>query len=261
MNHVGTDHSGPCFFSTALTMACRAPRAAMMLALFLLTGVSPAMHTDLRAQSARRLESVNRMRYAEANARLGAPKAGEQRVVFMGNSITEAWAQHFAALFPDKPYVGRGISGETTRQMRARFADDVIALAPRVVVILAGTNDIAGNEGPVGNDVIQQNIAAMADSARARGIRVVLCAVLPVYDYPWRPGLEPAPRIVALNRWLAEYAAQHDEVFVDLHTPLADERQGLPRQYAEDGVHPNLAGYRVMSPLVEAGIQRALGAR
>ncbi|MBA3919585.1 MAG: acylhydrolase [Gemmatimonas sp.] len=228
---------------------------------FVLVSLALVATHDLGAQTSTRMSDANLSRYAAANTRLGAPKAEEQRVVFMGNSITEAWASHFATMFPDKPYVGRGISGETTRQMRARFADDVIALAPRVVVILAGTNDIAGNEGPVSNDLIQQNIAAMADSARAHGIRVVLCAVLPVYDYPWRPGLEPAPRIVALNRWLAEYAAQHNDVFVDLHTPLADERQGLPRQYAEDGVHPNLAGYRVMSPLVEAGIQRALGAR
>lgn len=252
-------------------MASCAPHAATMLACkltykltrflnrFVLVSVALVATHELGAQSSSRMNVGNLSRYAEANARLGAPKAGEQRVVFMGNSITEAWAQHFAALFPGKPYVGRGISGETTRQMRERFADDVIALMARVVVILAGTNDIAGNEGPVSNDVIQQNIAAMADSARAHGIRVVFCAVLPVYDYPWRPGLEPAPRIVALNRWLAEYAAQHNEVFVDLHTPLADERQGLPRHYAEDGVHPNVAGYRVMSPLVEAGIQRALG--
>lgn len=225
---------------------------------FVLVSLALVATHDLGAQTSTRMSDANLSRYAAANTRLGAPKAEEQRVVFMGNSITEAWASHFATMFPDKPYVGRGISGETTRQMRARFADDVIALAPRVVVILAGTNDIAGNEGPVSNEVIQQNIAAMADSARAHGIRVVLCAVLPVYDYPWRPGLKPAPRIVALNRWLAIYAAQHDAVFVDLHTPLADERQGLPKQYAEDGVHPNLAGYHVMSPLVEAGIQRAL---
>jgi lysophospholipase L1-like esterase len=225
---------------------------------FVLVSLAMLATHDLGAQTSTRMSDANLSRYAAANARLGAPKAEEQRVVFMGNSITEAWASHFATMFPGKPYVGRGISGETTRQMRERFADDVIALMPRVVVILAGTNDIAGNEGSVSNEVIQQNIAAMADSARAHGIRVVLCAVLPVYDYPWRPGLEPAPRIVALNRWLAEYAAQHDDVFVDLHTPLADERQGLPKQYAEDGVHPNLAGYQVMSPLVEAGIVKAL---
>jgi len=242
-------------------MANSASRAATTLTLLLLTGMTPVLPRDAWAQTSRPMDSANRARYADANARLGAPKDGEQRVVFMGNSITEAWAKHFATMFPGKPYVGRGISGETTRQMRARFADDVIALAPRVVVILAGTNDIAGNEGPVNNDVIQQNIAAMADSARAHGVRVVLCAVLPVYDYPWRPGLEPAPRIVALNRWLAGYAAAHGDEFVDLHTPLADERQGLPKQYAEDGVHPNVAGYQVMSPLVEAGIQRALGGR
>ncbi|MBL0938907.1 MAG: SGNH/GDSL hydrolase family protein [Gemmatimonadaceae bacterium] len=206
-------------------------------------------------------DPANRARYAEANRRLGPPAAGEARVVFMGNSITEAWAPHFAALFPDKPYVGRGISGQTTAQMLGRFADDVIALSPRAVVILGGTNDIAGNGGPVSIETTQNNLAAMADSARAHGIRVVLCAVLPVYDYPWRRGLEPAPKIVALNTWLRNYAASHDAVFVDLHTPLADERQGLPLKYAADGVHPNLDGYKVMSPLVEAGIRAALVGR
>ena len=250
-----------CRLPTAHIMASSVSRAATTLTLLLLAGMMPVLPRDAWAQTSQRMEPIKRARYAEANTRLGAPKDGEQRVVFMGNSITEAWAPHFATMFPGKPYVGRGISGETTRQMRARFTDDVIALAPRVVVILAGTNDIAGNEGPVSNDLIQQNIAAMADSARAHGIRVVLCAVLPVYDYPWRPGLEPAPRIVALNRWLASYAAAHGDEFVDLHTPLADERQGLPKHFADDGVHPNVAGYQVMSPLVEAGIQRALKTR
>src|SRR6188472_941703 len=148
-------------------------------------------------------------RYAKANAELPAPAAGEQRVVFMGNSITQAWAPSFPTMFPGKPYVDRGISGQTTPQMLVRFRQDVIALKPRVVVILAGTNDIAGNTGPSTLEMIEDNIASMSELAQANGIRVVLCSVLPVFDYPWKPGLEPAPKIVALNTWIRTYAKSH----------------------------------------------------
>jgi lysophospholipase L1-like esterase len=200
-------------------------------------------------------------RYRAANAELAPPAPGENRVVFMGNSITEGWNRYFPAMFPGKPYVNRGISGQTTPQMLVRFRQDVVALQPRLVVILAGTNDIAGNTGPATLEMIQHNFASMAEIARANGIRVVLSSTLPVYDYPWRPGLEPAPKIIDLNRWLRDYAAQHDGVFyLDYHSAMADQRQGLPRELAADGVHPTEAGYRIMADLVERAIDEALRA-
>jgi lysophospholipase L1-like esterase len=200
-------------------------------------------------------------RYREANARLGPPRPGEQRVVFYGNSITDVWARYFDAMFPNKPYVGRGISGQTTPQMLVRFRQDVIALAPAVVVILAGTNDIAGNTGPSTQAMIEDNLISMVELAKANGVRVVLASVLPAYDYPWRPGLEPAGKIVALNAWMRDYASQHDVVYLDYHSAMADERQGLRRELSEDGVHPNEAGYRLMAPLAERAIGEALRRR
>lgn len=200
-------------------------------------------------------------RYRNANAALGAPAAGERRVVFYGNSITDAWARHFAAMFPGKPYVGRGISGQTTPQMLVRFRQDVVALKPAAVVILAGTNDIAGNTGPSSLEMIQDNLASMVKLAQANGIRVVLSSVLPVLDYPWNRGLEPAPKIVALNSWMKSYAAAHGVVYLDYHTAMADERQGLRAELSADGVHPNEAGYRVMAPLAKRAIEAALSRR
>lgn len=200
-------------------------------------------------------------RYRADNAALKPPAAGENRVVFMGNSITEGWAKHFSTMFPNKPYIGRGISAQTTPQMLVRFRQDVIALKPRVVVLLAGTNDIAGNTGPSTLGMIEDNIASMEELARANGIAVVLCSVLPVHDYPWKKGLAPAPKIVALNRWIKQYAETHGAVYVDYHSAMADERQGLKRALSADGVHPNEAGYRVMAPLVEKGITEALRRR
>jgi lysophospholipase L1-like esterase len=200
----------------------------------------------------------NLERYRQANAELRAPTPGEKRVVFYGNSITEGWARHFPAMFPGKPYIGRGIGGQTTPQMLVRFRQDVVALKPKVVVILAGTNDIAGNTGPSTLEMIQDNLASMAEIAKANGIRVVLSSVLPVYDYRWRPGLEPAQKIVALNRWMEAYARRHGHAYLDYHSPMADARQGLRAELSEDGVHPNEVGYRVMAPLAERAIQRAL---
>jgi len=197
-------------------------------------------------------------RYREDDARLGPPRPGMQRVVFYGNSITDGWAKYFDAMFPGKPYVGRGISGQTTPQMLVRFRQDVIALQPAVVVILAGTNDIAGNTGPATLSMIEDNLMSMVELAKAHGIRVVLSSVLPAYDYPWRPGREPAPKIVALNAWMKDYATAHDVVYLDYHSAMADERQGLKAELSGDGVHPNEAGYRVMAPLAEEAIAAAL---
>ena len=201
---------------------------------------------------------ANLQKYREANAKLSPPVKGESRVVFFGNSITEGWAPYFAAMFPGKPYIGRGISGQTTPQMLVRLRQDVIAVKPRVVVILAGTNDIAGNTGPSTIEMIEDNLASMAELAKANGIRVVLSSVLPVYDYPWKPGLQPAPKIIALNQWMKNYAREHGAVYLDYHSAMADARGGMRSELSPDGVHPNEAGYRVMAPLAERAIEKAL---
>lgn len=198
-------------------------------------------------------------RFKEADLKLGSPAAGEKRVVFMGDSITEAW--HFDApggVFAAKPYVNRGISGQTTPQMVLRFHQDVIALQPKVVVILAGTNDIAGNTGPMTLEETEANIAAMAEMATANRIAVVLCSILPAFDYPWQPGLTPAPKIDQINAWMQKYASENRYVYVDYHSAMKDDRDGLPAKLSHDGVHPTQAGYDIMAPLIEAGIAKAL---
>jgi lysophospholipase L1-like esterase len=205
-----------------------------------------------------RTDWANLARYRDANAKLPPPAPGENRVVFMGNSITDSWAPLFDSLFPGKPYIGRGISAQTTPQMLVRFRQDVVALHPKVVVILAGTNDIAGNTGPSTLEMIEDNLASMAEIAQANGIRVVLASVLPVYDYPWRPGLSPAQKIVDLNRWIKGYAEAHHAVYLDFHSAMADARLGLPPELSRDGVHPNEAGYRIMAPLTQRAIEQAL---
>jgi lysophospholipase L1-like esterase len=201
---------------------------------------------------------ANLQRYRDANAKLSPPLKDENRVVFLGNSITEGWASYFPTMFPGKPYIGRGIGGQTTPQMLVRFRQDVIDLKPKVVVILAGTNDIAGNTGPSTLEMIEDNIASMAELAKENGIRAVLSSVLPVYDYPWKPGLEPAPKIIALNQWIKDYARKHGAVYLDYHSAMADARGGMRPELASDGVHPNEAGYRVMAPLAERAIAEAL---
>jgi len=231
------------------------PRAAIVT--FWLFWVAPT--ATMAAQDAElRTDWASLARYREANAALPAPGPSESRVVFYGNSITEGWARHFAEMFPGKPYIGRGISGQTTPQLLVRFRQDVVALRPRAVVILAGTNDIAGNTGPSTLEMIQDNLASMAEIGKANGIKVILSSVLPVYDYRWRPGLEPAPKIVALNRWMADYARRNGLVYLDYHSAMSDERQGMNADLSYDGVHPNEAGYRVMAPLAERAIGAAL---
>ncbi len=141
--------------------------------------------------------------------------------------------------------------------MLVRFRQDVVALKPAVVVILGGTNDIAGNTGPSTLEMIEDNIASMSEIARMNGIQVVLCSVLPVFDYPWKPGLEPAPRIAALNSWIRAYANEHGDEYADFHGAMVDSRQGLSKELAADGVHPNIAGYQIMAPIVERAIVKA----
>ncbi|MGA9592927.1 MAG: SGNH/GDSL hydrolase family protein [Candidatus Acidiferrales bacterium] len=197
-------------------------------------------------------------KYRDANAALAAPSGSEKRVVFMGDSITESWGSADPQFFAAHAYIDRGISGQTTPQMLVRFRQDVIALRPAVVVILAGTNDIAGNTGPTSIEAIEGNLESMAELARASGIRVVLSSVLPVFDYPWRRGLQPAPKIAALNSWIKDYCGKARCVYLDYFSAMADERQGLPAALSLDGVHPNQAGFAIMEPLAEAAIAKAL---
>jgi lysophospholipase L1-like esterase len=195
-------------------------------------------------------------RYQEADVNTAPPAVDEKRVVFMGDSITDAWP--LAQSFPGKPYVNRGISGQTTPQMLVRFRPDVIALKPSVVVILAGINDIAENTGPISIETIEGNFASMVDLAQANGIRVVLSSVLPAAEFPWRPTINPVEKVAALNAWLKDYAARRGVVYLDYFPALQDQRRGLRAEYGKDAVHPNDAGYALMAPLAEKAIQQAL---
>ena len=199
-------------------------------------------------------------RYATANRALPPPQPARPRVVLMGNSITDVWPGADPVFFAGKTYeyVGRGIGGQTTPQMLVRFRQDVLDLHPAVVAILGGINDIAGNTGPYEPDATLNNIKSMTELAQAHGIRVILCSVLPAYDFPWRPGLEPAPKVLALNQQLKAYAAQQHATYLDYHSAMADSRQGLPPHLAKDEVHPTLAGYRIMEPLLTQAVAEAL---
>jgi lysophospholipase L1-like esterase len=198
-------------------------------------------------------------RYRDANAKVAPPTKDENRVVFMGDSITDGWK--LAEYFPNKPYINRGISGQTTPQMLIRFRPDVIAHKPKVVVILAGTNDIAGNTGPMTLEMIQDNYASMAELARANGIRVVFASVLPVHDYnPQRKVTmgRPPEKILKLNEWLKNYSAANNHTYLDYFSKMVDDKGFLKAELANDGLHPNAEGYKVMAPLAEAAIQQAL---
>ncbi len=200
-------------------------------------------------------------RFREANSKLKAPTADENRVVFMGNSITIGWQSADPEFFSNAAYVNRGISGQTTPQMLVRFRQDVIALQPKVVVILAGTNDIAGNTGPSTIEMIRDNIFSMCEIAKANRIQVVISSVLPVFDYPWKPGLEPAEKIIQLNDYLKKYAQENNVVYLDYFSAMVDERKGLKKDLGGDGVHPNKKGYDIMKPLVLEAIDEALSKR
>ena len=197
-------------------------------------------------------------RYRDDNAKLGSPATNESRIVFMGNSITEGWSNFHPEFFSGKPYVNRGISGQTTPQMLIRFRADVINLQPKAVVILAGTNDIAGNTGPATINMIADNIISMAELAQANNILVIISSVLPVYDYPWKPGLEPAPNISQLNDIIKNYANKHEHTYLNYYAAMVDEQKGLKEEYTYDGVHPNKAGYQIMAALAKEAIANTL---
>ena len=207
-------------------------------------------------------------RYAAANRELAAPAPRERRVVFFGDSITDNWSrQSFGGFFPGKPYVNRGIGGQTSGQMLARFRQDVIALRPRAVVVLAGTNDISGNVGPLEPEIIQGYLTSLAELAKLAGIKVVLASLLPVRDGVLDAAGKPTTRtrdrppatLVAMNRWIAEYTRRNRHVFLDYHAAMADEAGALKPELTYDGLHPNAKGYAVMATLAEAAITRAIG--
>ena len=209
----------------------------------------------------------NLARYADANAALTAPAKFDLRVVFMGDSITDAWVSpEYGGFFPGKSYVDRGISGQTTPQMLVRFRPDVIALQPKVVVILAGTNDIAGNTGPMTVGQIEANLASMAELAKVNKIRVVLASVLPVSNYGHdRQGNpqdmrinRPPEKILELNGWIKKYAADNGYTYLDYFSAMVDSEGMLQKELSEDGLHPNAKGYAVMSPLAEQAIRAAI---
>ncbi len=206
-------------------------------------------------------------RYAEANSKLSAPPKNEARVVFMGDSITDFWVdQKYGGFFPGKPYVDRGISGQTTPQMLIRFQPDVSALQPKAVVILAGTNDIAGNTGPMTLEEIEANLTSMAELANAHQIKVVLASVLPVSDYGRnhdgqpinQTTRRPPEKIITLNKWIKDYAARNKHVYLNYFDAMVDEKGMLKAELSDDGLHPNAKGYAVMNQLAEQAIKNAL---
>jgi lysophospholipase L1-like esterase len=226
----------------------------------LATAMTAMMRSDARLRDWPELA-----RYREANRSLTAPAARESRVVFMGDSITDSWPQpRFGEFFPGKPYIGRGISGQTTPQMLIRFRPDVIDLHAKAVVILAGTNDIASNTGPMTDEEIEGNLASMAELGKANHIKVVLSSILPVSEYHVpaagvpQTTRRPMARIRAINDWMKKYAAAESHVYLDYFPAMIDDKGLLRAEFSVDDLHPNAAGYAAMAPLAEAAIQKAL---
>ena len=220
---------------------------SLLLPIFLFSGIT------ISAQDWAQLEY-----YKKANEELESEENTGNRVVFMGNSITEGWLAHYPEFFENASYVNRGIGGQTTPQMVLRFRQDVVALHPKAVVILAGTNDIAGNTGPANTRTIMDNIMNMCEIAAVHDIEVILATVLPASDYPWRPGCNPHTRIPELNNSIRAYAQANDLVLIDYFAALDNGENGMIEDLAYDGVHPNSKGYKVMAPLTEAAIDKAL---
>src|SRR5580704_14833515 len=196
--------------------------------------------------------------YRAANAVLAPAAPGEDRVVFYGASMTEGWGMHGSSFFPGKSYVNRSISGQTTEQMVVRFRQDVIDLHPKAVLILAGTNAVAGDTGPTTPEMTEGNWTSMAELAKANGIRVIFASITPSTDFPWRRGLHPADKIRALNAWLKDYCGAHSLIYLDYYSALANEEGGMKADLTVDGVHATVKGYEVMAPLAQAAIDKAL---
>ena len=227
----------------------------IILSMFLLQFITQ----DINAQNWS--EFANTGYYAKANLELKLHSKTENRVVFMGNSITEGWVFMRPEFFENRDYINRGIGGQTTPQMLLRFRPDVVDLNPKVVLILAGTNDIAGNTGFTPLETIIGNIKSMAEIANANGIEVVISSILPAIKYLWKPGLNPAPKIISINKQLKAYAQQNNFIYLDYFTAMVDDNDGLKAPdytAADDLVHPNVAGYLVMEKLAEKAIETAL---
>ena len=240
----------------------------MKIAQLFCIGIFIFFTSSLKAQTDSVTERLNQnndwpnlRRYRGENEKAGSPAAKENRVVFMGNSITDGWINASPDFFSKNPYLDRGISGQTTPQMLIRFRQDVIDLKPKVVAILAGINDIAENTGPSSVKMIEDNLMSMSQLARANGIKVVLCSILPANAFPWRPGINPIEKISAINEWMKNYAAKNHFVYVDYYDAMVDDQKGLPANLSKDGVHPTLEGYKIMEPLVVKGIEKALKER
>ncbi len=249
-NPLPTQPSTPSAQATPAVPSC--PEVAQAL--------TALMRNDMRLR-----DWANLARYREDNRTLPRPDAGAARVVFMGDSITDAWQQpRFGGFFPGKPYVDRGISGQTTPQMLVRFRPDVIDLQPKAVVILAGTNDIFGNTGLMTNEDVEGNLASMSELAHAHNIKVVLSSILPVSNYHTAPNgvpqtqARPMARIKAINEWMKSHAASHGDVYLDYFPAMTDASGLLRSELSADDLHPNVAGYAIMGPLAQAAIDRAL---
>jgi lysophospholipase L1-like esterase len=214
----------------------------------------------LHAQTVGKQEDwANFRKYQADNSKVVAPKPSENRVVFIGNSITESWVHMDTAFFKNNPYIGRGISGQTTPQMLLRFRKDVLELNPKVVVISAGINDIAENTGPYDQAFTFGNIISMVEIAKANRVKVVLASIHPAFAFPWSPKITEVPdKVIALNALLKAYALKNKVVYLDYHTAMKDERNGMNKEMAEDGIHPTLAGYKIMAPLAQKAIAEAL---
>ena len=221
----------------------------------------PLLAIALSIGTAKAQDWANIHRYEGDNTKVQPPASGEKRVVFMGDSITDFWITNDSSFFSGKPYFDRGISGQTTGQMLVRFREDVIHLKPKVVVILAGINDIAENNGPSKLEDVFGNIVLMAELAKANNIKVVLSSVLPAVAFPWRPAINPVPKVKMLNDMIKAYADKNNVVYLDYFTAMADDKSGLPAALSKDGVHPTLEGYKVMEPLAEKAIGEALKKR
>ncbi len=218
----------------------------------------PALILLFTISAAKAQDWANIKKYAEANSKVPPPATGEKRVVYMGDSITDFWINNDSTFFAGKPYFDRGISGQTTGQMLLRFREDVINLKPKVVVILAGINDIAENNGPSKMEDVFGNIVSMAELAKANHIKVVLSSVTPAFAFPWRKSIDPVPKVKALNEMLKAYADKNSITYLDYFTAMADARKGLPANLSKDGVHPTLEGYKMMEPLAEKAIAAAI---
>ena len=222
---------------------------------------APASQTDRQLAAAQKklLDWAELGRYRTDNMVLAASAAGEKRVVFYGDSITDGWGRKPGTeFFPGKPYVNRGISGQTTPQMVVRFEQDVVHLQPAAVVILAGTNDVAGNTGPMTPEMTMDNFAAMVAIAKANRIKVVIASITPASAYPWKPEVQPADAIRDLNVRLKAFCEREGLVYLDYYSAMTNASGGLDKDLASDGVHPTAKGYEVMAPLAEKAIAQAL---